>query len=312
MRIGGLPSAATGATFGLDMEIDKEHEGEQIDRAVLKNVLDTFVEIELGQMECYENDFEDFLLKNTTEYYSIKAQSWIFEDSCQDYMIKGSDKDLKKKESAEREERGKKKPKRRTSIFSGRSTAQDKSQRPRSMSFSPERVRVRGRSPAFTALAATFESSSNRNLSTPPVVKKLYPRSVTLDSSNTSKSSVIVALAGSLDRPSQTPTPAFMKEKPKQEGDGKGVHTVTTRVESLTINEDVKENELEDEDILPIYLYERLKTTTADPVTEIDVMRRETYLSSIEFREKFGMTKEAFSKLPKWKRNKLKIALQLF
>jgi hypothetical protein len=50
---------------------------------------------------------------------------------------------------------------------------------------------------------------------------------------------------------------------------------VTTRVESLTINEDVKENELEDEDILPIYLYERLKTTTADPVTEIDVMRRE-------------------------------------
>jgi gelsolin len=103
------------------------------------------------------------------------------------------------------------KPKRRTSIYSGRSTAQDKSQRPRSMSFSPERVRVRGRSPAFTALAATFESSSNRNLSTPPVVKKLYPRSATLDSSNTSKSSVIVALAGSLDRPSQTPTPAFMK-----------------------------------------------------------------------------------------------------
>jgi hypothetical protein len=39
-------------------------------------------------MECYENDFEDFLLKDTTEYYSVKAQSWIFEDSCQDYMIK--------------------------------------------------------------------------------------------------------------------------------------------------------------------------------------------------------------------------------
>jgi cullin 1 len=55
---------------------------------VLKNVLDIFVEIGLGQMECYENDFEDFLLKDTTEYYSVKAQSWIFEDSCQDYMIK--------------------------------------------------------------------------------------------------------------------------------------------------------------------------------------------------------------------------------
>jgi cullin 1 len=54
----------------------------------LKNVLDIFVEIGLGQMECYENDFEDFLLKDTTEYYSVKAQSWILEDSCPDYMIK--------------------------------------------------------------------------------------------------------------------------------------------------------------------------------------------------------------------------------
>ncbi|AQK42190.1 Cullin-1 [Zea mays] len=68
--------------------IDKEREGEQIDRALLKNVLDIFVEIGLGQMECYENDFEDFLLKDTTEYYSVKAQSWILEDSCPDYMIK--------------------------------------------------------------------------------------------------------------------------------------------------------------------------------------------------------------------------------
>ncbi|AQK95121.1 Cullin-1 [Zea mays] len=71
--------------------IDKEREGEQIDRGLLKNVLDIFVEIGLGQMECYENDFEDFLLKDTTEYYSVKAQSWILEDSCPDYMIKAEE-----------------------------------------------------------------------------------------------------------------------------------------------------------------------------------------------------------------------------
>ncbi|KAG2624638.1 hypothetical protein PVAP13_3KG379581 [Panicum virgatum] len=71
--------------------IDKEREGEQIDRALLKNVLDIFVEIGLGQMDCYENDFEDFLLKDTTEYYSVKAQSWILEDSCPDYMIKAEE-----------------------------------------------------------------------------------------------------------------------------------------------------------------------------------------------------------------------------
>ena len=105
------------------------------------------------------------------------------------------------------------KPRRRTPVYSGRSTTQDKSQRSRSMSFSPERVRVRGRSPAFTALAANFESSNNRNLSTPPpVVKKLYPKSLTPDSSNTSsKSSAIAALAGSSDRPTQTPTPESIK-----------------------------------------------------------------------------------------------------
>jgi len=211
------------------------------------------------------------------------------------------------------------KPRRRTPVYSGRSTTQDKSQRSRSMSFSPERVRVRGRSPAFTALAANFESSSNRNLSTPPVVKKLYPKSLTPDSSNTSsKSSAIAALAGSSDRPTQTPTPESIKdgsesEKPKQEEDAKdGAGTMNNRVESLTINEDVKENEPEDDEGLPIYPYERLKTTAADPVTEIDVTRRETYLSPAEFKEKFGMTKEAFSKLPKWKQNRLKIALQLF
>ncbi|RLM54500.1 villin-4 [Panicum miliaceum] len=212
------------------------------------------------------------------------------------------------------------KPRRRTPVYSGRSTTQDKSQRSRSMSFSPERVRVRGRSPAFTALAANFESSSNRNLSTPPpVVKKLYPKSLTPDSSNTSsKSSAIAALAGSSDRPTQTPTPESIKdgsesEKPKQEKDARdGAGTMNNRVESLTINEDVKENEPEDDEGLPIYPYERLKTTAADPVTEIDVTRRETYLSSAEFKEKFGMTKEAFSKLPKWKQNRLKIALQLF
>jgi gelsolin len=65
-------------------------------------------------------------------------------------------------------------------------------------------------------------------------------------------------------------------EKTKQEEDAKyRTDTMTNRVESLTINEDVKENEPEDDEGLLIYSYERLKTTAADPVTEIDVSRRE-------------------------------------
>ncbi|RYR41161.1 hypothetical protein Ahy_A08g037557 [Arachis hypogaea] len=62
--------------------------GEQIDRALLKNVLDIFVEIGMGQMDHYENDFESAMLKDTSAYYSQKASNWILEDSCPDYTLK--------------------------------------------------------------------------------------------------------------------------------------------------------------------------------------------------------------------------------
>ena len=69
-------------------QIDQEREGEQIDRALLKNVLDIFVEIGMGQMDYYENDFESAMLKDTAAYYSRKASNWILDDSCPDYMLK--------------------------------------------------------------------------------------------------------------------------------------------------------------------------------------------------------------------------------
>ncbi|GKV20555.1 hypothetical protein SLEP1_g30656 [Rubroshorea leprosula] len=216
------------------------------------------------------------------------------------------------------------KPKRRTpATYGGRSSSvPEKSQRSRSMSFSPDRVRVRGRSPAFNALAANFENPNARNLSTPPpTVRKPYPKSVTPDSGKLGapKSTAIAALSASFEKfappreiiipksikvnkeaPKSTPTPDS-KEK-----------SMSSRLESLTIQEDVKEGEAEDEEGLPTYPYERLTTNSTEPVTEIDVTKRETYLSSGDFLEKFAMTKAAFYKLPKWKQNKLKMALHLF
>ena len=69
-------------------QIDKERAGEQIDRALVRNVLDIFVAIGMGQMDRYENDFEAAMLKDTVAYYSQKASSWILEYSCRDYMLK--------------------------------------------------------------------------------------------------------------------------------------------------------------------------------------------------------------------------------
>lgn len=215
------------------------------------------------------------------------------------------------------------KPKRRASVsYGGRSSSvPDKSQRSRSMSFSPDRVRVRGRSPAFNALAATFENSNSRNLSTPPpVVRKLYPKSVTPDSGNLApKAAAIAALTTAFEktappRPNLIPksvkaSPEAPKSTPKSESKE---NLMSSRLDSLTIQEDTKEGDAEDEEGVPTFPYERLTVNSADPISEIDITKRETYLSSAEFRDKFGMAKGDFYKLPKWKQNKLKMAVQLF
>lgn len=73
------------AVIGL---IGKEREGEEINREPLKNVINVCV--------VYREDFEEHMLRETGEYYSRKASSWITEDSYADYM-------LKVKESVKRE-----------------------------------------------------------------------------------------------------------------------------------------------------------------------------------------------------------------
>ena len=75
-------------------QIDEEREGAQIDRALLKNVLDIYVEIGMGQMDYYEKDFEAHMLDDTAAYYSRKASSWILEDSCPEYMLKANSQKL--------------------------------------------------------------------------------------------------------------------------------------------------------------------------------------------------------------------------
>ncbi|KAG8367730.1 hypothetical protein BUALT_Bualt16G0103300 [Buddleja alternifolia] len=212
------------------------------------------------------------------------------------------------------------KPKRRTPVtHTGRSAAPE--QRSRSMSFSPDRVRVRGRSPAFNALAATFENSNARNLSTPPpMVRKIYPKSVTPDSAKlAARSAAIAALSSSFEKPPparELMIPRAVKVSPEVPKPKSGTiskqNSAEPKPKPETIKEDVKEIEVEDEEGLTTHPYERLKTTSTDPVTDIDVTRRETYLSSGEFKEKFGMAKDVFYKLPKWKQNKLKMSLQLF
>ncbi|KAM1787615.1 hypothetical protein ACFX11_037990 [Malus domestica] len=42
----------------------------------------------MGKMDPYREDFEEHMLRETGEYYSRKASSWITEDNYSDYMSK--------------------------------------------------------------------------------------------------------------------------------------------------------------------------------------------------------------------------------
>lgn len=73
-----------------------------------------------------------------------------------------------------------------------------------------------------------------------------------------------------MDEAKASPEPANSKPESNSKE-----NSMSSRIESLTIQEDVKEGEAEDEEGLPIYPYERLKITSTDPITEIDVTKRE-------------------------------------
>ncbi|KAI3935839.1 hypothetical protein MKW92_037821 [Papaver armeniacum] len=67
--------------------INKERGGEEIDRTLLKDVIQVFVDIgkesNAHNMEYYVNDFEEAFVLDTAEYYTRKAGNLI-----RDYMIK--------------------------------------------------------------------------------------------------------------------------------------------------------------------------------------------------------------------------------
>ncbi|XP_057422444.1 villin-4-like [Lotus japonicus] len=214
------------------------------------------------------------------------------------------------------------KPKRRASVsLGGRSSSvPDKSQRSRSMSVSPDRVRVRGRSPAFNALAANFENTNARNLSTPPpIIRKLYPKSMSPDTAKLGpKSSAIASISSTFEPPSarEKLIPRSLKASSGASKSDPEISekddSMSSTTESPNVQGDVKEGEAEDDEGLPVYPYESVNTDSTDPATDIDVTKREAYLSPEEFQKHLGMTKKEFNKLPKWKQNKLKMAVNLF
>ena len=58
--------------------IEREREAFSIDRSLLKNVLGIFIEVGLnGDTDYYSEDFERFLLSETSAHYTKKASIWV-------------------------------------------------------------------------------------------------------------------------------------------------------------------------------------------------------------------------------------------
>jgi len=74
--------------------IRREREGEMVDRKLIKQVIEIFVDMggQRNSLEVYVQDFEDMLLSTTADFYSRESSKWAEEDSFPDYMCKAEDR----------------------------------------------------------------------------------------------------------------------------------------------------------------------------------------------------------------------------
>lgn len=68
-------------------EIDKEREGEVVDRDLLKRCVAVFTDLG-DKTSLYEEKLEKPLLENSREFYKIKSQDWVQVDTLPAYLIK--------------------------------------------------------------------------------------------------------------------------------------------------------------------------------------------------------------------------------
>lgn len=76
------------ATNAIRHLIDEEREGKIVDKALIKSIVELYESMGMGNLDAYTSDLEGPLLNSTREYYAMKRQRWIVEDSTPEYLIK--------------------------------------------------------------------------------------------------------------------------------------------------------------------------------------------------------------------------------
>jgi cullin 1 len=68
--------------------IDKERDGEIINKDLILNTVKLYESMGMGSLDTYNNDLETQLLESTREFYAKKREEWIVTDSTPEYLIK--------------------------------------------------------------------------------------------------------------------------------------------------------------------------------------------------------------------------------
>lgn len=76
------------ATSAIRHLIDEEREGKIVEKTLIKNIVELYESMGMGSLDAYTSDLEGPLLDSTRDYYAMKRQKWIAEDSTPDYLIK--------------------------------------------------------------------------------------------------------------------------------------------------------------------------------------------------------------------------------
>ncbi|CAN8062964.1 unnamed protein product [Agarophyton chilense] len=68
--------------------VQRERDGDNVDRSLLRGVLDIFVEMGMGKLDVYTAEWEAPFLEETADFYRRTSAKWAEEDSFPDFMRK--------------------------------------------------------------------------------------------------------------------------------------------------------------------------------------------------------------------------------
>ena len=71
-------------------EIEKERNGEMIERIYLQKVIEMLVEVGMQSRRIYETEFEAVLIQHTRDYYRNESNQDISQNSCNAFLLKAS------------------------------------------------------------------------------------------------------------------------------------------------------------------------------------------------------------------------------